>query len=284
MFEGKKVAFLATGGGGKAITHAGVLKVCQEMNIDIDFIIGASAGAIAGIFYSQYGSLDTLIDNFRPLKKRKYNFKQFNWRTMFNFKNFFKRNITNGLFDLSNAEEFFRNTLPINDFSKLDMPVYVAVTNLGKNDGELFGPGMRDDVPISKALVASCCMPGLFRPVKIGNDYYLDGEIKRPLSIQTAIDLGAEVIIVSDTYAPHTENARTSGIFNIMSLVINMLFEDKSIKAVDTIKTKYPDREIILISPAIGDISTFSTKSYDKLVERGYNMALKVLRNYCEEK
>ncbi|KKL14780.1 hypothetical protein LCGC14_2512220, partial [marine sediment metagenome] len=182
MFEGKKVAFIATGGGGKAITHAGVLKACNEMNINIDFIIGASAGAIAGVLYSQYKSLDMLIDNFRPPNERKYTFKQFSWRTMFNFKNFFKSSIVNGLFDLGHAEEFFRNTLPTDDFSKLDLPVYIATTNLEKNDGELFGLGMNEDVPISKALVASCCMPGLFRPVKIGDYYYVDGEIKRPLS------------------------------------------------------------------------------------------------------
>jgi len=280
MFNGKKVAFIATGGGGKAITHAGVLQACHEMNIGIDFIIGASAGAIAGIFYSQHKNLDMLVDNFRPADKRKYKFKQFGWKRMFSIKNFFSPGIINGLFDLSSAEEFFRKTLPINEFSQLDLPVYIAATNLEENDGELFGPGIRDDVPISKVLVASCCIPGLFRPVKIGNGYYVDGEIKRPLSIQAAIDLGAEIIIVSDTYALYVKDAGTSGVFNIMSLIINMLFEDKSIRAVNTIKAKYPERDVILIAPTIGDISSFDTGSYDKLVSRGYKAAMKEFKKY----
>ena len=33
MFEGKKVALVATGGGGRSIAHAGVIKACDKMGI-----------------------------------------------------------------------------------------------------------------------------------------------------------------------------------------------------------------------------------------------------------
>ena len=49
----QKVALVLSGGGAKATAHIGVLKVLEENNIPIDYIIGNSMGAlIAGLYAS----------------------------------------------------------------------------------------------------------------------------------------------------------------------------------------------------------------------------------------
>lgn len=279
MFEGKKVAFLATGGGGRGIAHAGVIKACEKLGIKFDILIGASAGAIAVVYYNQHKSVDKIIDHFRPKKKRNYKFEQFDWKRLLSFKNFFHRSMKSGVFDLSGGEEWFSKTLEINDFDKLDTPLYISATNLDTNSGVLFGPGMEPKISISQAIVASCCLPLLFRPVKIGDHYYVDGEIKRPMSIQSAVDFGADVVIVSDMYAPCVSNIGTSNMLNIAGQIANMMLEDKSYRGIQFCKVRYPDKKIVLISPATGDLSIFNTSSYDRLVNAGYNATIKAFQD-----
>ena len=283
MFEGKKVALLATGGGGKGIAHIGVMSACEQLGIKFDFMIGASAGAIAVVFYSQYRDIDKVIDHFRPRFKRKYSFEQFGWGKMLSTRNLLSRSIKSGLFDLSAAEEYFRRILTVNDFDKLEFPVYISATNLNTNTGILLGPGLEPKTTISQALVASCCIPVLFRPVRIGPHYYVDGEIKRPMSIQSAFEFGADVVIVSDMYAPNVNGLGTSSMLNIAGQIANMMLQDKSYRGIEFVKVSNPDKQVFLVSPETGDASVFSTSSsYEKLIDAGYNAALQTLQRNQE--
>lgn len=275
MFKNKKVALVATGGGSRAIAHLGVIRACEKMGIKFDIMIGTSAGAVGVVLYSLYQDTDYVIDNFRPFWKRKHKFPAFGWKHMMAFKNFFNRRVKSGVFDLEHAERFFANNLPVNDFNKLPIPAYVSVTNLDRHEGILIGPGKNDHVPISKALVASCCIPILFRPVEIDGEYYVDGEIKRPLSVNEAMDIGAEVVIVSDIYTPYIKNIAKTGMWNIGSQIINMLLGDKSHRGIKICQSRYPDRQIVLVSPPVGDISALNSLAYDALFMRGYNSAIK---------
>ena len=88
MFEGKKVALVATGGSSRAVAHIGVIKACEEMGIQISSIIGASAGAIVAAYYGQNLNLDKLIDYCRPTLLKKYNSEILGWNQMVSLKNF----------------------------------------------------------------------------------------------------------------------------------------------------------------------------------------------------
>lgn len=274
MFGDKKVALVATGGGGRSIAHAGVIQACRDFGIELSLTIGASAGALATVLYGQYLDTDKILDHFRPKGKTKYGLAPFGWGTMVTSKKFFNSNIKNGFFDLSYAERFFKKNLLTDNFNEVPIKTYVTATNLDTRSGVLFGPGINDNVPISKALVASCCIPVMFRPVEINNEYYIDGEIRRPVAaIETVIHLGADVVIVSDTYNRSIANIAKSGMLNIASEVFNMLLEDKSLKALGTYQEKYPHKLIIPIQPQIYDFSSFDTKNYEKLYEAGYKAA-----------
>lgn len=283
MFKGKKVALVATGGGSKSIAHIGVLSACEELGIEIDLMIGASAGAIIAVYYSQFLNTDMLIDHFRPDKDRNYDFKQFGWKKMFSLKNFFSRDIVRGIFDLTKTEEFFAENLETNKFSDLKIPTFISATNLNDYCGVLFGPGNMDHVPISRALTASCCIPMLFRPVEIDGKFYVDGEIKRPLSTNAAAEYGADIIIVSDIYNPMIMNMAKISMFDIATEVINMVLEDKSLRGFDLAKTRHPNKKIILLSPKVSNLSTFKSSNYIDIIKAGYDAAIGPLREIVSE-
>ena len=44
----KKVGLVLSGGGAKGVAHIGVLKVLEEADIPIDYIVGTSMGSIVG--------------------------------------------------------------------------------------------------------------------------------------------------------------------------------------------------------------------------------------------
>lgn len=277
MFEGKKVAFIASGGAGRGVAHTGVLKACKELDIKFDMLIGASAGAICAAFYAQHKDPDRLLDMFKPASQRIYR-ESFGWDKMISFKNFFSTKIKTGLFDTTAAEQYFKESLFINSFDELDIPLYISATNINTGKGEIFGPGT--NVSISKAIVASSCVPIIFRPVRIGEHYYIDGEIKRPTAVNNAFELGADVAIVSDIYRPYTKNIENTNMFNIFGQMANMVLEDKSMRGIKIARSKFPNKEIILISPNVGNISPLNTSSYKKLNTLGYNAAMKELIKY----
>lgn len=60
----KKVALVLSGGGAKGIAHIGAIKVIEELEIPVDYVVGTSIGAIVGGLYSiGYSSeqLDTIV-------------------------------------------------------------------------------------------------------------------------------------------------------------------------------------------------------------------------------
>ena len=91
--------------------------------------------------------------------------------------------LTSGLFSIDRFEQFVAERLPTNDFRGLDKRLLVTAADIDGRGRVVFGRGYREDVPISKAVAASSCVPLLFRPHRIGDRFYVDGEVVRTLSI-----------------------------------------------------------------------------------------------------
>ena len=49
-----------------------------------------------------------------------------------------------------------------------------------------------------QAVRASCSIPGVFRPVKIGDRMYVDGGVVSPVAVDAARRLGADIVIAVD--------------------------------------------------------------------------------------
>ena len=50
--SGQKVALVLSGGGAKGLAHVGVLKMLEEHEIPVDYIVGTSMGGVIGGFYA----------------------------------------------------------------------------------------------------------------------------------------------------------------------------------------------------------------------------------------
>lgn len=137
-----------------------------------------------------------------------------------------------GFFSLHRLEKYLKDVLPVNDFEELyirkQMDFNVIATEIDYPRKAIFGKdrsawiGTAEDsyyrdrylntAAISRAVHASSCVPGLFKPVSIDGIKYYDGEVKENLSIHVAEEKGADLIFVSHIYTPYVRDENMGSI------------------------------------------------------------------------
>ncbi len=195
---------------------------------------------------------------------------------------------SDGLFRLERLGKYLEEVLEINDFSELQrkkgIELYITGTELENPRKALFGPKMsewietdeddfyrdryRNDVSVSKAVTASCAVPGLFKPVKINGIKYIDGETKKALSTHVASENGCDLIIVSHTFTPHLKMKGDDEEFGIFDIV-HQAFQTMMYQKIQTPKQFFLLRKRtyeFLASDALKDKIGLSDEQHKMLV------------------
>ncbi len=281
-----RVAFLGSGGAAKGIAHLGVLRAMEELGIRADVYVGASTGAIAGAFFAQGVSVDEMVDWIRPTWRRENPDAAMKGRFFVGAPSLEQVRspgwLTSGLLSIDRFERFLRDRLPTNDFRKLEKPVLVTATDVDGRGRVVFGAGYEDDVPISQAVAASCCVPLLFRPYRIGDRYYVDGEVTRTLSIDLAVEAGADVVIISNVYRPHVTRKDEPSIAlgslpTVARQMANIVLSEKERRGIDLMHRLHPNLAILNVSADLGRFGFFDRQNARRILTRGYREALRVL-------
>ena len=79
---------------------------------------------------------------------------------------------------------------------KLRIPFLAVATNVQTGEETVFATGNT-----GKAVRASCSIPGVFQPVRIGEKTYMDGGVVSPVAVNAARKAGADVVIAVDISA-----------------------------------------------------------------------------------
>lgn len=281
-----KIAFVGSGGAARGIAHLGVLRACEELGTLPEIFVGASAGALIGATYGQDIPLDVLLDGFRLPWRRHHQGPRLGIRTFLGAPSTSQwldpGYLLSGLFSIDKLERYLARSLPSNDFRTLPHPLFITAVDLDRAERVVFGPGYNDRVPVSQAVAASCCMPGLHRPHRIEDRYYIDGEIARTLSADLAVEAGADVVIISNIYRPElrAEEERSiarAALPKVLNQSLNILLTEKERRGVELLSRLYPRVTFLDIAPDIGMFSYFNRYSARSLVLRGYRTALRVL-------
>ena len=207
-WTGKKVGLALGGGGVRGFSHIGVLNVLEEEGIEIDLIVGTSAGALIGGAYASGQSpreIEAKIDAYlrspefdaSTLRSVGLTFSPEN-------KSFFKkaRNFVMNRFWF--AQAFFKpSILPSNDFESLinyflpemdiretKIPFHAVSTDLITGKKIIFSEG-----PLRQAVLASCSVPGALAPVRHGDWLLADGGITSLVPVYATREAGADVVI-----------------------------------------------------------------------------------------
>lgn len=279
-----KIAFVASGGAARGLAHLGVLKACEELGIHPEIYVGTGAGALLAATYGQDIPLDVLLDAYRLPWRRRHRGPRLHLSTFLGLPS--ARDLADpsylisGAFSIDKLERYVEGSLPINDFTKLPHKVLITAVDLDTAERVVFGPGYEEGVSISRAVAASSCLPGLFRPYRIEDRFFVSGEVARTLSADLAVAAGADVVIISNVYRPEKVALGTvarSGPLAVLRQSLNILLSEKERRGVALHEKMHPEVVFLDVAPDVGHFGYGNRFAARPLVLRGYRTGLRVL-------
>lgn len=176
-----------------------------------------------------------------------------------------------------------------NDFRELHTQLTLVATDLDTGEAAPFGRPGWDGVPISKAVQASCALPGLFPPVRIGERCYVDGALKKTMHASVALEEGVDLLLCLNPLVPF--NARESGLPRIadaglpavLSQTFRSMIHSRMALGMKHYERAYPGTDIVLIEPDHRDpqlylANTFGYGHRKQLAEHAYQQTRAMLR------
>ena len=276
----KSVAVVLSGGGAKGVAHIGALKVIEEAGIPIDYIVGTSMGSIIGGLYSigyTPCQLDSMVNhqNWSFLLSDRISWED---QTMTERKNSetyilsvplkkdLKANVFGGVIKGQNLGNLFSElTVGYHDsinFNKLPIPFACVSENIVNGEEVVFHNGV-----LATAMRASMAIPGVFTPVRMGDEILVDGGMKNNFPTNIARAMGADVIIGVDVQ----NDLRTADELNNLGEIFNQIINL-------TGQTRYEENIKLATVYIKVDVKGYSAASFnipalDTLMHRGEEAA-----------
>jgi NTE family protein len=200
-----KIAVVLGGGGSKGFAHIGVLKVLESQKIPIHMIVGTSAGSLVGSLYASGKSAYDL--QAIALKLDKDNVIDYDWRLW-----------SGGLIKGDRLEYFINANVNNTPIEKLKIPYYAVATNISTGEEVVFARGNT-----GMAVRASCAVPAVFHPLKIGSNTYVDGGVVSPVAVDVARRNGADIVIAVDISGGVSKGV-PEGMMDTMKKSVNIMY------------------------------------------------------------
>jgi predicted acylesterase/phospholipase RssA len=324
--RGHKALCAAGGGVAGVFYELGVLKCLHDAfrNMDIrdfDMYFGISAGAVLGALVANGFAIDELLQQFSPAsgpamdlqigvnhlnlgelpararlagkRLREYADRVRGRRDRFSLAGAATQlaPLLAPLFDSDELEQRLARILSqpghTNDFRRLKRRLYIGATDQDLREHVLFGEPGLCDAPISRAVQASSAIHPFFRSVEIGGRYYTDGFITRSSNLISAIEHGADLVLIVDPFLPLiAEEPGTNSLHGNLWVVLQdyktvaySRFEQVS----EAVLRQHPDVSCYTFVPSnrmrkLMALSPIANDNYDRIVTEAYCSTYRRLR------
>lgn len=245
-----KVGIVLSGGGIRGIAHLGVLKAFINAGIQFSHISGTSAGSIAGAFYAAGIDPEEGLNIFVKTKLLR----------------FVRPAVGSlGLINIEHTSELLKSYFPDDKIENLKIPLTIAATNFSEGKLVYFNKG-----PLIRAVQASSCIPGIFKPIMIDGQMYVDGGILNNFPVEPLLDNCDFIIGSSCNHLKPVDKITkiTSLISRAGIMSINKDMEQKAAFC------------NILVEPkGMGGISTFDMAKAETIYWLAYEETLQTIKN-----
>lgn len=267
--SGKSVGLVLSGGGARAYAHIGVIRALREANCPIDFVGGASMGAIIGASLAM-GWDDAEID--RRIRRA---FVDSNPLSDYRLP---VVGLVKGHKVDARLKEHFDDVM----IEDLKVPFFAVSTNLTQGAYQVHTEGM-----LREALRATISLPGILPPVVSHKQVLVDGAVLNNFPVDVMREMHRGRIIGVDVAEAPTGLAPDDFIdppgffgwtlrhgFKTAPPIANLLMRAATISINPAQNRNITD---ILIVPEMKDIELRDWKEYEPAVEAGYNDMRKAL-------
>jgi NTE family protein len=255
-----KLGLALGAGGAKGYAHVGTLAVLEEAGYTIDYVAGASIGAIVGAFLGlgldAAGIEQSLRRAFNPERVAAM----------------FKVTLTGASREI--VAEAFKETTGDKTFDDLLFPLSVMTVDLVSRR-----PATVTDGPLWEALLAATSLAGMYPPYERGNQRLVDGLALVPVPTSAVVELGADVTLAvnimnrdtleawpGDTSVPEPPPARAG------SMMVDTLLEVMDLSQLDA-SIRHAELADVVVSPRFGPGSWRDFHLADLFFEAGRQAA-----------
>ncbi|MEM7401347.1 MAG: patatin-like phospholipase family protein [Pseudomonadota bacterium] len=213
MNKKTKISLVLGSGAARGLTHIGVIRCLEDHNYDIQYIAGASMGALIGGIYAA-GELDVYVEWVKALKRR-------NILRLLDI-SFSRKSIFKGEKIIGVLNEMIKDRT----IEDLQIGFTAVATDIVEQKEVWLTQGS-----LFEAIRASIAVPMIFSPVKNSGRLLVDGGILNPVPIAPTLNDNTELTVAVALNGP-------AEIFEIQDHEESKL-DDLSREEKDQIKNKY---------------------------------------------
>ncbi|WP_170270192.1 patatin-like phospholipase family protein [Heliorestis acidaminivorans] len=287
-----KWALVLSGGGSKGVAHIGVIRALEEANLQPSFVIGVSAGSfIASLYGTGYSSSEMLSIT---RKHRNHHLFDFDWRWAWHaFLGVFYKvcgkpsfflwpRIPSGILRGRQFERLLERIWEKETLDSTTPPVVITATDLISGSALCFTPKnlkplyplpyrrFINDVPIARAVRASCGVPGVFQPLCFEGMALVDGAVRSNLPADVARALGAEKVICVSLRNPDTPSHSAQNLIETMLRSLDILGLETDLRTMQ-------EGANLILEPSVQEIRVFDFSQIDEAVQAGYKTTISAL-------
>jgi len=192
-----RTAFVLSGGGNQGVSQVGMLRALFERGIFPDVVIGTSVGALNGAAVATEPTL-ARVEHLEEVWARLSSERLFPGGTLRRAWNLLRRD--DHLVSNDGLREMIDGSMIAESFDRLAVPLRVVSADLVSGVETVFACG-----PLRPALLASAALPGIYPPVRLGNQVFVDGAIVNLVPISHALAGPVDRIFVLDVSDPMTD-------------------------------------------------------------------------------
>jgi NTE family protein len=241
-----KIGLALSGGGAKGFAHLGVLKGLLEQGLQPQIISGVSAGAVAGALFAAGYHPDKILEIF--ISSKFYRFLRIS------------ASLT-GLLKMERVEKLYEKYLPAT-FEELSIPVIVSATDLMAGKTAFFTSG-----PLIRPIMATCCIPVMFEPMRIDGRMYVDGGILNNLPVEPLI--GQCDYIIGIHTNPIDPEMPLKSLRSIMERSLLLAIQNN-------VKERAAKCNLVIEPPTLHQFTSYDGRKARQIFEVGYEYTLKL--------
>lgn len=230
-----------SGGAAHGIAHIGIIDVLQGAKIPIGAIAGTSAGAVVGAYCAGGMTMAKLAEIVMRLR----------WKDVYKVSPG-----RMGLLSPAPLERLLESTLPVKRFEALKIPLKVITTDIHTGRAVAVSKGL-----LAPAVVASCSLPGLLPPMRIGDRRLVDGGVSCGIPTHAVRRAPVDVVLASDVNHDVTCYREPRNLLEVMAQSLYIIGRQAA--------SAYAESADIVITPRIGNITWQDIDRAGELIELG---------------
>ncbi|MDI5962500.1 patatin-like phospholipase family protein [Streptantibioticus silvisoli] len=186
--ESRRCAFVLGGGGALGAHEVGMLRALLEHDVRPDLVVGTSVGAINGAAVAADPS-PAAVDRLTGLWTGLGRAGVFSGSLLSRLRTV----VSSGthLYTAEPLRALLAEHLPVGRMEDLALPFQCVAAGIEQAAEHWFRDG-----PLVEAVLASCAVPGLLPPVRVGGQTYVDGGLVNSIPVGRAVALGADTVYV----------------------------------------------------------------------------------------